>query len=244
MRSLKIETCTGTLEDKTILNDINININEGEVHVILGPNGVGKSTLCQAIMGNRHFNVTGKIILNEEDITALEVDDRARKGLFMAFQNPIEFDGLIISEYLKAAQVSVGIEQNFIKHAIELSKNLKKLSLSDSDAFRYLNYGFSGGQKKKLEILQLKMLKPSFALLDEIDSGLDVDSLKIVANNIVEEIKSNNIGLLIITHHNKIFDYIKPSHVHVLYGGKIVVSGDHLLIDKIQEEGYEWLKNI
>jgi len=242
MAKLEINNLIVYVDNKKILDGVNLNINSGEVHVILGPNGVGKSSLCNAIMGNNKYTTSGSIKLDNEELTDYPINVRANKGLFLAYQNPIEFDGLVISEYLRTLLKDKN--QSYIEFAMGLNKNLIKLGLDKDDAFRYLNYGFSGGQKKKLEVLQLKMLKPKFAFLDEIDSGLDVDALKIVSTNIVEEINNNNLGVLIITHYNKILDYIKPDYVHILLDGKIVLSGDYSLSEKIQKEGYEWLKNL
>jgi len=244
MKSLDIIDLLVQIEDKIILEGINLKIKEGEIHVILGQNGVGKSSLCQSIMGNPRFSTKGSILLCGEEIIHLSPNERAKKGVFLAFQSPIEIDGVIISEYLKSVRTSMGHNENFITFAIELSKKLRDLGLEDKDAFRYLNTGFSGGQKKKLEILQLRMINPKFALIDEIDSGLDVDSLKIIANNILEEVKINNTGLIIVSHHHRLFEYLVPTHVHILFDKRIIYSGDASLISRVQKEGFEWLKKI
>jgi Fe-S cluster assembly ATP-binding protein len=242
MHKLQLKDYNVSIENKQILSNINLEIKTKEVHVIMGPNGVGKSSLCASIMGNPKFNTTGELIFDDKDISLLEVDEKARLGLFLAFQAPIEFDGLVISEYLKTALNARGIELPYIKFALELDKALKEVGLPSKYAFRYLNYGFSGGEKKKLETVSLKMLKPNFAFLDEIDSGLDVDAVKIVSENIKKEVENNDLGLVIITHSNKILEYITPTHVHVLLEGKIVKSGGIELAKKIEEEGFAWLK--
>ncbi|MDR2867557.1 MAG: Fe-S cluster assembly ATPase SufC [Acholeplasmatales bacterium] len=244
MNLLSLKNISVSIDNQNIIKSLNLEVKEQEVHVILGPNGAGKSSLCQAIMGNPTFTLEGDVLLNGQDITQLSPDEKSKQGLFLAFQNPLEFEGLVISEYLKTAMNAHGEGGNFISFAYKLTKRLRELELDDADAFKYLNSGFSGGQKKKLEILQLKMLKPKFAFLDEIDSGLDVDALRIVCNNVLEEITNNHLGLVIITHYNKILEYIKPTHVHLLYNKNIVLSGGIELIQKVQKEGYEWLKNI
>ncbi|MDR2828641.1 MAG: Fe-S cluster assembly ATPase SufC [Acholeplasmatales bacterium] len=244
MSSLVIKDLHTSIDNKEILKGVNLTINSNEIHVILGPNGVGKSTLCASLMGNPKYSITkGNIFLDDMDITNYEVNEKSKEGLFLAFQYPLEIDGLVISDFLKNALVAHDKKISFIKFALELNTKLEQIGLPREYAFRYLNAGLSGGEKKKLEILQLMLLQPKFAFLDEIDSGLDVDALKIVAKNILETIKENNMGVLLITHYDKIFEYITPTNVHIMIDGKIVVSGKEELITKIQNEGFEWAKN-
>ena len=218
----------------------------GEIHAIMGPNGTGKSTLSQTIMGQPSYHVTqGDILLNGESILKMPVDERARKGLFLAMQYPAEIQGVTNAEFLRAAinarrpedgQISV---MDFIK---KLDKNLKLLDMSESMTERYLNEGFSGGEKKRNEILQLLMIEPSFALLDEIDSGLDIDALKVVSKG-VNSMRGDNFGSLIITHYQRLLNYIVPDTVHVMMDGRIVKTGGPELAKKLEDEGYAGLRD-
>ena len=239
---LTIKNLNVTVSDKEVLKNFELNIDDGTIHVIMGPNGVGKSTLSRVIMGDNNYKVTnGKIIFNGEDITKLSTDIRSRLGIFLAMQNPLEIDGVSNQDFLRAAMSSHADKQvglySFIKECetaageLEMDKNL---------IHRLLNVGFSGGEKKKNEVLQLKLLKPSFIILDELDSGLDVDSLKIVSRNIVNYKKENpKTSILIITHMTKILEYIHPDYVHIIGNGKILETGDYSLAKRIEEIGYQ-----
>ena len=239
---LSIKKLCVTVADKKVLNNLDLDINDGTIHVIMGPNGVGKSTLSRVIMGDNNYHVTGgKILFNGEDITKLSTDVRSHLGIFMVMQNPLEIDGVSNQDFLRTAISShlgkpVGLYA-FIKQCEEAADDLK---MDKRLIHRSLNVGFSGGEKKKNEVLQLKLLKPSFIILDELDSGLDVDSLKIVAKNIVNYKKENpNTSILIITHLTKILDYIKPDYVHVIGNGKILETGEYSLAKKIEDSGYK-----
>lgn len=233
-------------EEKEILKGVNLKMKTGEIHAIMGPNGTGKSTLSQTIMGHPNYHVTqGDILLDGESIVDMPVDERARKGLFLAMQYPAEIQGVTNAEFLRAAinarrpeddQISV---MDFIK---KLDKNLELLDMSQSMTERYLNEGFSGGEKKRNEILQLLMIEPSFAILDEIDSGLDIDALKVVSKG-VNSMRSDNFGSLIITHYQRLLNYIVPDTVHVMMGGRIVKTGGPDLAKKLEDEGYAGLRD-
>jgi Fe-S cluster assembly ATP-binding protein len=235
-----------TKTSKKILKGVNLTMKTGEIHAIMGPNGTGKSTLSQTIMGQKNYHVTdGDILLNGESILDMPVDERARKGLFLAMQYPAEIQGVTNAEFLRAAINSRRAEDDkisvmdFLK---ELDKNLELLDMSEEMTERYLNEGFSGGEKKRNEILQLLMIKPSFALLDEIDSGLDIDALKVVSKG-VNSMRSDNFGALIITHYQRLLNYITPDLVHVMMDGKIVKTGDAELAQKLEDEGYAGLRD-
>lgn len=233
-------------KSREILKGVNLSMKTGEIHAIMGPNGTGKSTLSQTIMGQPAYHVTqGDILLNGESIVNMPVDERARKGLFLGMQYPAEIQGVTNAEFLRAAmnarrpaddQISV---MAFLK---ELDKNLALLNMSESMTERYLNEGFSGGEKKRNEILQLLMIKPSFALLDEIDSGLDIDALKVVSKG-VNSMRGDNFGALIITHYQRLLNYIKPDVVHIMMDGRIVKTGDAQLAQKLEDEGYAGLRD-
>ena len=241
MRMLSINNLSVKVAEKEVLHDFNLQIEDGSIHVIMGPNGVGKSTLSRVIMGDNNYKVTaGKIIYNDEDITKLSTDVRSRLGIFLAMQAPMEIDGVSNQDFLRTAMSShlgrqVGLYE-FIKQCEEAASELK---MDKNLIHRSLNVGFSGGEKKKNEVLQLKLLKPSFVILDELDSGLDVDSLKVVAKNVAEYKKNNpNTAILIITHLSNILEYIKPDYVHVINNGKIIKTGDYSLAKKIEKDGY------
>lgn len=235
---LKIE-----VEDKAILKGLNLNINNGEIHIIMGPNGAGKSTLANALMGNpRYKQVSGNIEFLGENINELKTDERARKGLFLSFQYPEEIEGITVENFLKAAKRNSG--GNLLKHLkfdADLKSNMKELKIDESYAKRNLNVGFSGGEKKKNEILQMLMLEPKLAILDESDSGLDVDAIRIVSKGLKMFSNENN-GVLIITHNTRILENLKPDFVHILVDGKIVKTGDYSLAKQIEEKGYEEFK--
>jgi Fe-S cluster assembly ATP-binding protein len=244
MHTLEIKNLHVKVEDKEILKGVNLTINSGEVHVIMGPNGVGKSTLSNVIMGNPNYNITkGSIILDGKDITFLPVDERAKMGLFLSFQAPPEIEGVTTSDFLKAA-VSNKEGENFklLTFARNVEDYMKKLNIKKDFLTRSFNEGFSGGEKKKMEILSMYMLKPNIAILDEIDSGLDVDSLKIIGEHISLYKEKENAGILLITHYQRLLDYIKPDFVHVLIDGKIEVTKDASLVSYIEKNGYENFK--
>ena len=233
-------------KEKEILKGVNLKMQTGEIHAIMGPNGTGKSTLSQTIMGQPGYKVTqGDILLNGESIIDIPVDERARKGLFLAMQYPAEIQGVTNAEFLRAAinarradddQISV---MDFIK---KLDKNLALLDMSQKMTERYLNEGFSGGEKKRNEILQLLMIEPTFAILDEIDSGLDIDALKVVSKG-VNSMRGDNFGSLIITHYQRLLNYIVPDTVHVMMDGRIVKTGGPELAKKLEDEGYAGLRD-
>lgn len=243
---LKINDLRASVEDKEILKGVNLEIKGGEIHAIMGPNGTGKSTLSQVVMGHPKYEVLGgEITMNGEDVLEMEVDERAHAGLFLAMQYPSEIPGVTNSDFLrmsKRARLEEGEkEQSLIKFIKELDGTIDELKMNPDMAHRYLNEGFSGGEKKRNEILQMKMLNPDIAILDEIDSGLDVDALKVVGDA-VNSMRSENFGALIITHYQRILDYIEPDFVHVMMQGRIVKSGGIELMKKIDEQGYEWIK--
>ncbi len=245
MSTLKIENLHVSVGEKEILKGINLTINTGETHAIMGPNGNGKSTLLSAIMGHPKYTITkGNIYLDDQDVIQMSVDQRSKAGIFLGMQYPQEIPGVTTSDFLRAA-VNAHQEKpvSLFKFIRELEKNVADLKMDENLAHRYLNEGFSGGEKKRNEILQMKLLQPKFALLDEIDSGLDVDALKIVANAI-NEMKSDNFGCIMVSHYERLFELVPPSHVHVLVNGKIILSGGKEVVEKIDQEGYDWVKEL
>lgn len=240
---LRIENLRAGVEDKEILKNINLKINYGEVHVIMGPNGSGKSTLANVIMNNPIYTRTdGKIFLDGEDITDLTTDKRANKGLFMSFQSPEAVAGISVENFIRTAKMAKEDRQiPILKFKKEIEKEMKELSMDSSYADRYLNVGFSGGEKKKNEILQMLMLDPKLAILDETDSGLDVDATRIVSEGI-ERFLSEEKSVLIITHHKELIRNIVPDYVHVILNGEIVKEGSAELIDEIEKNGFEWIR--
>lgn len=245
MSKLEIINLEASVDGKKILNGVNLTINSGEVHAILGPNGTGKSTLMAVIMGHPKYEVlSGEVLLDGENVLEMEVDERSKAGLFLGMQYPAEIAGISNSDFLRAATKAHGEEETLIKYIRRLESNVEGLKMPKEMVNRNLNEGFSGGEKKKNEILQLKMIKPKFSLLDEIDSGLDLDALSVVGESLTKEMeeRKNEMGMLIITHYKRLLDYIKPTHVHVMLSGIIVESGDVSLVDKLEVQGYDKLK--
>ena len=246
MSTLEIIDLHVSIEDKQILKGVNLVMNTGEIHAIMGPNGTGKSTLSQAIMGHPSYTITkGQVLLDGEDVTEMEVDERARAGLFLAMQYPSEIAGITNAEFMRAAinarrpeddKISV---MNFIK---KLDEKMEILNMPEEMAERYLNEGFSGGEKKRNEILQLMMIEPKFAILDEIDSGLDIDALKVVSKG-VNLMFGPDFGVLIITHYQRLLNYVHPTFVHVMMDGRIVKSGDASLAKRLEAEGYRGIRD-
>ena len=227
--------------DKQILNGLSLNINDGEVHAIMGPNGTGKSTLSKVIMGNYKYELMGgDILFNGDLLNNLPVNERAKKGIFLAMQDPTVVDGVTNSEFLKTANHEItGKNIDYFKFIDEVNKSIEDLEFDKDMLYRHLNKGFSGGEKKKNEVLQIKMFKPKFIILDEIDSGLDVDSLRIVCENINKYREENkNISILIITHYPRILEYIKPDYVHIMNNGKIAKTGNMDLAFDTEKHGY------
>ncbi|MBE7354982.1 Fe-S cluster assembly ATPase SufC [Staphylococcus haemolyticus] len=243
--TLEIKDLHVSIEDKEILKGVNLTINTGEIHAIMGPNGTGKSTLSSAIMGHPSYEVTqGEVLLDGVNILELEVDERAKAGLFLAMQYPSEITGVTNADFMRSAinaKREEGQEINLMQFIKKLDKEMDFLDIDKDMAQRYLNEGFSGGEKKRNEILQLMMLEPKFAILDEIDSGLDIDALKVVSKGI-NEMRGKEFGALMITHYQRLLNYITPDKVHVMYGGKVVKSGGPELAKRLEEEGYEWVK--
>lgn len=243
---LNIVNLTVKTKEKEILKNLNLNINDGEIHALMGPNGTGKSTLSKVLMGSLDYEVTsGEISFNGTKINDLTPDERARMGLFLSFQSPLSIEGVTNSEFLRTAINSsrenpIGLYE-FIK---ELDKNVEELSMSKDMIHRAVNSNASGGERKKNEILQMKLLKPKFLILDELDSGLDVDSLQIVCENINQYLKENpNTSVLIITHYPRILEYIRPNYVHILKEGAIAKTGDYKLALQIEKDGYSKVNN-
>ena len=243
MSLLELKELKAKVEDKEILKGLNLNINKGEVHVIMGPNGAGKSTLASVLVGHPKYEISGgDIIFDGEEINGLAVDERAQKGMFLSFQYPEEIPGLTVEDFLRAAKEAVsGEKQYFMQFHQELVEKMERLHIDPTYADRHLNVGFSGGEKKKNEILQMAVLEPKLAILDETDSGLDRDATKIVFEG-VQKLKNDNNALLIITHYNKVLDYLKPDFVHILMDGRIVKSGGIELVEYIEKNGYQKMR--
>ncbi len=236
---LNINNLHAEVEDKEILKGVNLNINKGEIHVIMGPNGAGKSTLAYTLMGHPKYNVTeGSAKLDGEELMDMKVNERAAAGLFLSFQYPEVINGITVENMLRSAKAAVtGEKQSVLVFKRQLNKAMDSLSINKSSADRFLNVGFSGGEKKKNEILQMQVLEPKVAILDETDSGLDVDAIKIVADGVNAFANENN-AVIIITHYNKLLDYINPDFVHILKDGKIIRTGDKSLANQIDETGF------
>jgi Fe-S cluster assembly ATP-binding protein len=249
-KNLEIKNLHVSVEGAEILRGVDLVVNQGEIHALMGPNGTGKSTLAKALMGHPGYDVTeGEILLAGESITEMDPDERSRSGLFLAFQYPVAIPGVSVANFLRMAinahrkesdpedkGISVPEFRNLLKDKMDL------LEVQHEFAGRYLNEGFSGGEKKRAEILQLATLEPDIAILDETDSGLDIDALKIVSNG-VNTLAGENLGVLIITHYQRILNYIEPDFVHIMLDGRIVESGSAELAQKLEERGYGWIRS-
>ena len=243
MSQLMIKNLHVEVEGKEILKGIDLTVADHEIHALMGPNGNRKSTLLAAIMGHPKYTVTsGTIEYDGRDVLAMSVDERSRAGLFLAMQYPQEVPGVTNSDFLRAAMNARRENPislfSFIK---EMEKTIKDLQMKPDLAHRFLNEGFSGGEKKRNEIVQMKMLKPSLAMLDEIDSGLDVDALKIVADAVTQMQQETGLGMIVVSHYERFYQLLKPTHAHVLINGRIVMEGDETLVQKIDQDGYDWL---
>ena len=238
---LEIKDLHVNVEGKEILKGVSLKMKDDEVHVVMGPNGSGKSTLAKTIMGHPRSSVTsGDILVDGESIIGLSTDKRAKLGLFMQFQNPVEVEGVGFINFLHLAkQATVGSTVNTKDFMTDVKKNIGELKMGEDFLGRSLNQGFSGGEKKKAEILQLSVLRPKIAILDEPDSGLDIDAIRIVSRSVNGIKEATKAGLLIITHYNRILSYISPEYVHVMVDGKIVANGGHELVEKLEKEGYD-----
>ncbi|WP_406699986.1 Fe-S cluster assembly ATPase SufC [Singulisphaera sp. Ch08] len=248
---LQISNLHVAIDGKEILKGVDLTIRQGEVHALMGPNGSGKSTLSYALMGHPNYEVTeGTATLDGQDILEMEADERAKAGLFLAFQYPTSIPGVTVANFLRHAVSNVrnpdrkeGEElismREFRK---ELREQMDELGMDPEFARRYLNEGFSGGEKKRAEVLQLAMLRPAFAILDETDSGLDIDAVRVVSEGVNKVASKVSTGILVITHYQRILNYIKPGFVHILFGGRIVENGGPELVDLLEREGYDWVR--
>ena len=243
---LEIKNLKAQIEDKTILNGVNLKVNKGEVHAIMGPNGSGKSTLSSVIAGNEDYEVSsGSITYEGDDLLEMAPEERSHRGVFLSFQYPVEIPGLSVSNFIKTAinekRKAFGQENISAKELLQLFKEkCEMLNIDKEYLSRSLNEGFSGGEKKRNEIFQMAMMEPKLSILDETDSGLDIDALKIVANG-VNSLKSSSNSIILITHYQRLLNYIIPDFVHILKDGKIVMSGDKSLAQKLEKEGYSFL---
>jgi Fe-S cluster assembly ATP-binding protein len=237
--ALAIKNLHASVENKEILRGISLTLRPGEIHAIMGPNGSGKSTLAYALMGHPRYEVKGTITLDGADLAALSADERAKRGLFLSFQYPLEIPGVTVESFLRMAYNSVkGKSISVIDFHIMLKKKMEEFKIDPAFARRSLNEGFSGGERKRMEILQMSILEPEYIILDETDSGLDVDALKIVAQGIAN-MRGPKHGILLITHFNRILQYVEPDHVHVLVDGKIAKTGGKELASSVEARGYE-----
>ncbi|MEW7279073.1 Fe-S cluster assembly ATPase SufC [Aquimarina sp. 2201CG1-2-11] len=244
---LEIKDLHASVEGKEILKGLNLNVKAGEIHAIMGPNGAGKSTLASIVAGKEEYEVTkGNILLDNEDIEELAAEERAHKGVFLSFQYPVEIPGVTVTNFMKTAinetRKAQGLEEMPAKDMLKkIREKSELLEIDRKFLSRSLNEGFSGGEKKRNEIFQMAMMEPKLAILDETDSGLDIDALRIVANG-VNKLKSNDNAIVVITHYQRLLEYIVPDFVHVLYDGKIVKSGTKELALELEEKGYDWIK--
>ncbi len=241
MHTLKINNINVEIDNKEILKDFSLEIKSGEIHAIMGPNGTGKSTLSRVIMGDSRYTLTkGEILFDDKNINDLTTDERARLGIFLGLQMPTSIEGVTNADFLRTAlHIKEGENFNLMHLIKDINKACDDLKMNKDMIHRAVNGGFSGGERKKNEILQMKLLKPSIIMLDEIDSGLDVDSLKIVGENVMDYYKNSDSAILLITHYQRLLDYIKPDFVHIMINGNIKMSGDASLVDEIEEKGYE-----
>ncbi len=244
MPTLEIKNLSASVEGKEILKGVDLKVSGGEIHALMGPNGAGKSTLGNVLIGHPNYVITGgSITLDGKDLTSATPEERAKAGLFLAFQSPVAVVGVKISSFLRAAYKQLHPDDNIkLQEFYDMvKKELRRVGLDESFLSRSVNDGFSGGERKRFEIVQMMILKPKIVILDEIDSGLDVDALKLVAEEI-KEYHSDSVGFLIITHYQRILKDIKPEFVHVLMDGRVIRNGDHELSDRIEEEGYEFIR--
>lgn len=241
--ALEIKNLHVGIKGREIVKGVSLSVNKGEIHAIMGPNGSGKSTLANAIMGNRNYSVTeGEVLLEGQKLEGMLPDKRARLGLFMSFQYPSEIPGVTMSSFLRTARNALHGDKLSMKDFVKLvHEKMEMLKMPKEFLSRYLNEGFSGGEKKRSEILQLAVLKPKIAILDETDSGLDIDALKAVAEGI-KKTAGPDTGIILITHYQRILKYITPDRVHVMIDGRIVKSGGKELAEELEKKGYEWLK--
>jgi Fe-S cluster assembly ATP-binding protein len=246
-KTLEIRGLKASIEDKPILRGIDLTLSTGKIHALMGPNGSGKSTLANVLMGHPAYEVTGgEVLFDGRNLLEMETDERARSGLFLAFQYPVEIAGVTVGKFLKRAleihQKERGIEKmNVGAYIKSLRSTMDFLEIDQDFINRYLNQGFSGGEKKRMEIAQMLMMEPSFAVMDETDSGLDIDALKVVAKG-VNKLRGEAFGALIITHYQRILNHIRPDYVHIMYEGRIVTSGGEDLVTALEEKGYDWVK--
>ena len=244
MSTLQIKDLHVSVEGNEILKGLDLEVRSDERHALMGPNGNGKSTLLAAIMGNPKYTITqGEILLDGQDITKMPVDERSRAGLFLGMQYPSEVPGVTNSDFLRTA-INARREKpiSLFKFVKEMDHAITELEMKKDLAHRFLNDGFSGGEKQRNEIVQMLLLHPSIAMLDEIDSGLDVDALRIVADAVSHAQNEDHMGLIVVSHYARFLDYLKPTHAHILMDGKIVVSGGPELVEKVDQEGYEWVE--
>ena len=237
---LNIEDLKVSIDEKEILKGIDLQIGKGEIHIIMGPNGSGKSTVAYTLMGHPEYQITdGEIEFEGEIVNDLRADERAKKGIFLSFQYPEEIPGVTVEEFLRTAKMAVSDERiGLMSFKRLLNEKMEQLDMDEEYASRYLNIGFSGGEKKKNEVLQMSILEPKLAILDETDSGLDVDAIRIVAEG-VKEFKDESRSILVITHYNKLLDYLEPDYIHILLDGRIVKTGGMELAQEIEQRGYE-----
>lgn len=240
MHTLKIKDLTVSVENKTILKEFNIEIKSGEIHAIMGPNGTGKSTLSKVIMGDSNYKIEkGSIYFDEKELNELPTDERARLGIFLGYQMPPEVEGVSNSDFLRTAMRSKNDEFKLYDFIKKINNTVDQLNMDKQMIHRGINEGFSGGERKKNEILQMYMLEPNTIILDEIDSGLDVDSLRVVGENVMKYYKENKPSILLITHYQRLLDYIKPDYVHIMKDGHIIKTGNKDLVREIEKYGYD-----
>lgn len=251
-KELRIEGLRAAIDGKEILKGVDLTIRQGETHALMGPNGSGKSTLSYALMGHPNYEVTaGSATLDGTDLLRLEADERAKAGLFLAFQYPTAIPGVTVANFLRQAVTNIRNPDRkegedlipMREFRKELRRAMDELGMDPEFARRYLNEGFSGGEKKRAEVLQMTLLKPAFAVLDETDSGLDIDAVRVVSEGVNRVAEREKTGILVITHYQRILDYIKPGFVHVLFGGRIVENGGPELVRKLEAEGYQWIRD-